>query len=150
MVTGDARQSLQREAPGKFDLVLVDAFSSDSIPTHLLTTQAMRLYLKAVKPDGLVLLHLSNRNLALTGPAAAAVVSAGGAALTQTYLPPPGAPLFTDAAAIVVLAARSPQALQPFAHDPRWTTAETTGVRPWTDDYSNVLGALIRRWEGER
>ena len=149
MVIGDARQSLQHEPPGRFDLILVDAFSSDSIPTHLLTTEAMRLYLKDIKPDGLVLLHLSNRNLALTRPAAAAIVSAGGAALTQSYLPPPDTPLFTDAAAIVVLAARSPQALQPFAHDPRWTPVDARGVRPWTDDYSNVLGALFHRWQGE-
>ena len=146
---GDARQSLQHEPPGKFDLILVDAFSSDSIPTHLLTTEAMRLYLKDIKPDGLVLLHLSNRNLALTRPAAAAVVSAGGMALSQSYLPPQNTPLFTDAAAIVVLAARSHQALQPFAHDPRWSAVDTHGVRPWTDDYSNVLGALVRHWQGE-
>ncbi len=70
-------------------------------------------------------------------------------ALSQSYLPPQNTPLFTDAAAIVVLAARSHQALQPFAHDPRWSAVDTHGVRPWTDDYSNVLGALVRHWQGE-
>ena len=144
-VIGDARQSLQREPAGQFDLLLVDAFSSDSIPTHLLTREAMALYLSLLKPDGVVVLHLSNRNLELVGPAAAAIRAAGGASLTQTRAPSPQTPLFADAGAIVVLAARTPQALQPFAKDPRWRPADALRVRPWTDDYANVLGALVRR-----
>ncbi len=143
---GDARLTLAREPPGRFDLLLVDAFSSDSVPTHLLTVEAMRIYLNAIKPDGLVLLHLSNRNLELTAPAAAAVVEAGGAALTQTYAPPPRTPVFADAGAIVVLAARTPQALAAFSHDPLWRPIDGGGARAWTDDYSNVLGALVRRY----
>ena len=150
LVVGDARLSLEREPPGRFDLLLVDAFSSDSIPTHLLTTEAMRLYLKTIKPDGVVLLHLSNRNLELTAPAAAAVRDAGGAALTQTYSPPPDTPLFADAGAIVVLAARSPDALAPFRRDPRWRRIDPGQARAWTDDYSNVLGALVRRFAAPR
>ncbi|HEY5411124.1 MAG TPA: fused MFS/spermidine synthase [Caulobacteraceae bacterium] len=150
LAIGDARLSLEREPPGRFDLLLIDAFSSDSIPTHLLTTEAMRLYLKAIRPDGVLLLHLSNRNLELTMPAAAAVKDAGGFALTQTYVPPPAAPLFADAGAIVVLAARSPAALEPFRRDPRWRPIDPGGVRAWTDDYSNVLGALVRRFEARR
>jgi spermidine synthase len=149
MVIGDARQSLQREPGRQFDLLLVDAFSSDSIPTHLLTRQAMALYLRVIKPDGVVVLHLSNRNLELVSPAAAAIQAAGGVALTQTHQPPPGTPMFDDAGAIVVLAARSPAALKPFAQDPRWRPADPTRARAWTDDYANVLGALVRRIEGQ-
>ena len=150
LVVGDARLSLEREPPGRFDLLLIDAFSSDSIPTHLLTTEAMRLYLNSVAPDGVVLLHLSNRNLELTQPAAAAVRDAGGFALTQTYAPPPAAPLFADAGAIVVLAARTPAALAPFGRDPRWRPIDPGRTRAWTDDYSNVLGALVRRFAAPR
>ena len=142
---GDARLSLAHEPPGRFDLLLVDAFSSDSVPTHLLTVEAMRIYLNAVKPGGLVLLHLSNRNLELTAPAAAAIVEAGGSALTQTYAPPRDTPAFADAGAIVVLAARTPQVLDAFRRDPRWRTMVAGGAPAWTDDYSNVLGALVRR-----
>jgi len=149
-VIGDARLSLAREPPGTFDLLLVDAFSSDSVPTHLLTVEAMRNYLNAIKPDGLVLLHLSNRNLELTAPAAAAVVKAGGADLTQTYAPAPDTPAFADAGAIVVLAARTPQALEPFRSDPRWRPMGPGRARAWTDDYSNVLGALVRRYGTRR
>ena len=144
-VIGDARLSLEREPADQFDLLLIDAFTSDSIPTHLLTREAMGLYLKAIRPDGVVVLHLSNRSLELVGPAAAAIRAAGGVALTQTHVPPPQTPIFADAGAIVVLAARTPQALQPFARDPRWRPADPKRVRAWTDDYANVLGALVRR-----
>src|SRR6185312_13287043 len=101
-----------------------DAFSSDSIPTHLLTVEAMRTYLRAIKTDGVVLLHLSNRNLELTAPAAAAVAAARGQALTPTYIPPPDTPAFVDAESIVVLAARTPEALGPFRQDPRWSRTD--------------------------
>jgi len=63
VVLGDARLSLGREAERRFDLLVVDAFTSDSVPTHLLTEQALRGYLRVLKPGGLVVLHLSNRNL---------------------------------------------------------------------------------------
>ena len=148
VVLGDARLSLAREPPGRFDLLLIDAFSSDSIPVHLLTVEAMRVYLRALTPDGVVLLHLSNRNLELTTPAAAAIAEAGGVALAQTYVPPPDTPAFVDAGVIVVLAARTPQALEPYRGDVRWRRVDPAGVRAWTDDYSNVAGALVRRWRG--
>ena len=145
---GDARQSLQRERGGQFDLLLIDAFSSDSIPTHLLTVEAMRLYLGLIKPDGVLVLHLSNRNLELASPAAAAVRQAGGVSLLQTHVPRAGTPIFADAGSIVVLAARTPQALAPFSADPRWRPTDPGRARAWTDDYANVLGALIRRLQG--
>jgi hypothetical protein len=139
---GDARLSLERAPGDAFDLLLVDAFSSDAVPVHLMTVEAMRTYLRVIRPDGVIVLHLSNRNLDLTGTAAAAVKAAGGSSLLQEYVPPPGTPVMSEASSIVLIAVRTPQALAVFAHDPRWT-APPTGDRPWTDDYSNVLGALI-------
>ena len=62
---GDARLSLEREAPENFDVLAVDAFSSDSIPVHLLTRQAMDLYFRHLKPDGILAVHISNRYLDL-------------------------------------------------------------------------------------
>lgn len=145
VVLGDGRLSLQREPRDGFDVLLVDAFSSDSVPVHLLTVEAIRLYLRVVKPDGVVVLHLSNRNLELTAPAAAAVAEAGGASLVQTYEPPRDTPMFEDAGAIVLVAARQPQALAKFRADPRWRPIDPHRARAWTDDYSNVIGALVRR-----
>ena len=62
---GDARLSLEREAPQNFDVLVVDAFSSDSIPVHLITKEAMAVYLKHVKPGGAVVFHVTNRFLEL-------------------------------------------------------------------------------------
>ncbi len=61
VVSGDARLSLEREAPQNFDILVLDAFSGDSIPVHLLTREAMELYLRHLKPDGIIAVHVSNR-----------------------------------------------------------------------------------------
>jgi spermidine synthase len=143
-VLGDARLTLTKESPNKYDLLLVDAFSSDAVPSHLLTVEAMRMYLTKIKPDGVAILHLSNRNLELLGPAQAAVMAAGGAALTQRHLADPKLPSLSDASEHVVIFARSAEVLAPYRADPRWRPAVAT-VRPWTDDYTNLVGALVRR-----
>ena len=145
IVLGDARLSLAKAPSDQFDVLLIDAFSSDSVPVHLLTVQAMRTYLRVIKPDGVVILHLTNRNLELTPPAAAVAAAAGAAFLTQTYRPKPSTPQFKESASTVLIAARTPQALDDFRRDPRWKSADPTEARAWTDDYSNVLGALIGR-----
>ncbi len=62
---GDARLSLEREPPQRFDLLAVDAFSGDAIPVHLLTAEAIDLYLRHLKPDGVLLFHVTNRYLDL-------------------------------------------------------------------------------------
>jgi SAM-dependent methyltransferase len=146
VVVGDARLSLAKAPPGRFDLLLIDAFSSDAVPTHLLTVEAMRGYLAKLKPDGVLILHLSNRNLDLDGPAQAAARAAGGQALIQRFRPGPradrtGLPSPEDA----MIVARSASGLAPFAADPRWRPIDPAGVRPWTDDYVNLVGALVRR-----
>ena len=145
-VLGDARLTLARQAPNQFDILLIDAFSSDAVPTHLLTTEAVRGYLTKLKPDGVLILHLSNRNLDLNGAAQAVAKAAGGVALIQHYRPKEGQdrggwPSPEDA----VIIARSPAGLAPFVHDARWKPTEPDKVRPWTDDYVNLVGALIRR-----
>ncbi len=145
VVLGDARLSLAREPDGQFDVLLVDAFSSDSVPVHLLTVEALKTYLRVIKPDGVVILHLTNRNLELIAPASAVARAAGAAALVQTYEPPAGLPTFKESSTIVLIAARTPEALAAFRSDPRWRTTDPGTTRPWTDDYSNVLGALIGR-----
>ena len=64
-VLGDARLSMEREAPQNYDLIAIDAFSSDSIPVHLITREAMAVYLKHLKPDGVIAFHVTNRFLRL-------------------------------------------------------------------------------------
>jgi spermidine synthase len=73
VVLGDARLSLEGEAPQGYDLLAIDAFSSDSIPVHLLTQEAFALYFRHLKPDGVLAVHISNKYLALQPVARAAV-----------------------------------------------------------------------------
>ena len=143
-VLGDARLTLAREPAEAFDLLLVDAFSSDSVPAHLLTVEAMRSYLAHIKPDGVVVMHLTNRNLELMSSVAATAKAAGGFALQQSYRPAPGFTPFTDSREDAILIARDRTALTPFEVGPRWIPAQDHGVRVWTDDYTNLFGALIR------
>jgi spermidine synthase len=149
-VLGDARLTLAREPADQFDILLVDAFSSDSVPAHLLTVEAMTSYLRHIKPDGVVIMHLSNRNLELMSPVSAVARAAGGVALQQSYHPPRGATLLVDTAEDAVIVARDRAALAPFQIDPRWKPAQSHGVRVWTDDYTNLFGALVRRIEQRR
>ena len=140
---GDARLSLNTVPNASYDILLVDAFSSDSVPTHLLTVEAIRTYLRVIKPDGVVILHLSNRNLELEGPAAASVRGAGGAALVQDYWSPAPSP-YVESSAQAIIAARSPAALKPYQAAGGWA-APKREARAWTDDYVNVFGALVAR-----
>jgi SAM-dependent methyltransferase len=143
VILGDARVTMAREPAHSYDLIQIDAFSADNIPTHLLTTQAMQIYFQLLKPDGILMLHLTNRNLTLEPPAAATVKAIGATALMQEYLPPPGTSAMVTAPSKVMLIAKSPAALAGFAQDPRWRPARDNGVRAWSDDYTNILGALI-------
>ena len=149
-VLGDARLTLAREPADQFDILLVDAFSSDSVPAHLLTVEAMTSYLRRIRPDGVIIMHLSNRNLELMSPVSAVAQAAGGAALQQSYHPPRGAIELVDTAEDAVIVARSPAAVASFQADARWRPAQSHGVRVWTDDYTNLFGALVRRIEQRR
>jgi predicted O-methyltransferase YrrM len=151
-VLGDARLTLSRQPPGRYDILLIDAFSSDSVPAHLLTVEAVRMYLSKLKPDGVVILHLSNRNLDLVRPAEAVALAAGAKALVQRHHANPMLPALWESSEDAVILGRDDVALAPFLADPRWRRVSAPGVRAWTDDYTNLFGALVRRtrerWEG--
>jgi SAM-dependent methyltransferase len=144
-VLGDARLTLAQQPQGIFDVLLIDAFSSDSVPTHLLTVEAVRGYLTHIKPDGVLILHLSNRNLDLRSPAMAVAHAAGGYGLLQQHVQPPGNPALWESSEDALIVARNPQALAAYAADPRWRPTNPNLVRPWTDDYVNLVGALYGR-----
>jgi hypothetical protein len=144
---GDARLTLAKQAPASYDLILVDAFSSDSVPAHLLTVEATRLYLSKLKPDGVLLFHLSNAHLDLMHPAQGLGAAVGEPTLAQRYVPPRGSDFFWTTREDAVIIGKSPAALAPFAHDLRWQVGDAKGVRPWTDDYTNLFGAFIRRMQ---
>ena len=74
IVLGDARLSLAHAQPGRFDLILLDAFSSDSIPVHLITREAFEIYKRHLGPEGLIITHVSNRHLECVPPSRASPV----------------------------------------------------------------------------
>lgn len=109
----------------------------------------MRAYLTHIKPDGVLILHLSNRNLDLNAPAMAVAKAAGGYALLQEHRAPSNSPSMWESAEDALIIARSPEVLAKYAADPRWEPTKPDLVRPWTDDYTNLIGAMLRRM-GER
>jgi hypothetical protein len=147
LTMGDARLSLEKTPDATFDVLLVDAFSSDAVPTHLMTVEAIRTYLRVIGPDGVVILHLSNRNLELSGPVAAAIRAAGGLMLEQETYSGQTNP-YVVSSSQVMLAARSRQAFKPYLATPLWQPPTVPG-RAWTDDHVNLPAALIARWKDQ-
>lgn len=146
-VLGDARLTLAKQPSASFDILLIDAFSSDAVPAHLMTVEAVKGYLTKLKPDGVLVLHLSNRNLELRGPAMAVAKAAGGYALLQRHRKADSSPNYWESGEDVLIIGRSPAALAAFEADDRWQRADARGVKPWTDDYTNLVGALIAKLE---
>jgi SAM-dependent methyltransferase len=128
VVPGDGRLSLERETAQRFDLLAVDAFSGDAIPVHLLTAEAFRLYLSRLKPGGVLALHITNRYLNLAPVVLALAAHAGIEARVVRNAPDPDEDVY-EATWVVARAGGSSKAPAPAA-------------RVWTDDYSNLLGAL--------
>ena len=143
-VLGDARLTLAKETPGSYDLLIIDAFSSDAVPTHLLTVEAIEGYLTMLKPNGVVLLHLSNRNLDITMPAVAAAQALGKPSLHQLYYESDNTPEMAEASTEALILSPTAEGLRDFMADQRWNTPARTAVRPWTDDYVNLFGSLQR------
>lgn len=143
-VLGDARLTLEKEPRGTYDLLLIDAFSSDAIPTHLLTVEAIREYLSLLKPDGVLVLHLSNRNLEITLPAQAAAQALNVPSRHQVYIERADAPDMGEASTEALILSPTEAGLAEFVADRRWNQLAPTDVRPWTDDYVNLFGSLMR------
>lgn len=149
-VLGDARLTLRDQPAGSYDLLLIDAFSSDAVPTHLLTVEAIREYLALLKPDGVLVLHLSNRNLEITTPAVAAAQALGVPVMHQIYGENPEAPQMMESSTEAVIISPTEAGMAPFRADPRWNGNIQSRTQPWTDDYVNLFGALIRQVRNER
>ncbi|HEU0099819.1 MAG TPA: fused MFS/spermidine synthase [Allosphingosinicella sp.] len=151
VVLGDARLSLSREPAGRLDLLAVDAFSSDAIPIHLLTREALQVYRRALKPDGLLLVHISNRYLDLEPVLAAAAKRDGWRAAAFDYAPEADEIGRNLSRSIWVAMAKNEETLMTL----RIATAEDAhlwrpllgrpGFPGWTDDYASIL-PLLEDW----
>lgn len=145
-VMGDARLTMEREPAGTYDLLVIDAFSSDAVPTHLLTVEAIQGYLRLLKPDGAVVLHLSNRNLEITQPAEAAARALGVPHLHQIYYERQDAADMAEASTEALILSPTEAGVAAYREDGRWRELAPSEVRPWTDDYVNLFGSLVRQW----
>jgi peptidoglycan/LPS O-acetylase OafA/YrhL len=136
---GDARLSLEREAPENFDVLAVDAFSSDAIPVHLLTKEAMALFFRHLRPDGVLAVHISNRYLDLQPvvEGEASVLSK----LTRT-IDSEGEPSVDVFSATWVLVFGTDSGFNPPEFSDSADIKSRLKVRLWTDDYSNLFQIL--------
>jgi spermidine synthase len=144
VIIGDGRLRLVEAPNGSFDLLMLDAFSSDSIPSHLVSREALQLYLLKLVPDGVLLFHVSNRYLDVERLVSALVGDAQLVAYARVDEPGD----FKDvgkAKSNYVIAARHREDIDSVAKHNGWKpTVRPENFRAWTDDYSNLLGLI--RW----
>jgi spermidine synthase/MFS family permease len=143
VAVGDARLTLEREPPRGFDVLAVDAFSGDAIPVHLITREALAVYLRHVKPDGIVAFHVSNRFLELI-PVVARLAREEGAHAVLVSDDPEEEDTSRRSRSDWVLVSRSRAALEhPEIVDGGGAAAQDRPEwRTWTDDYSNLIQIL--------
>ena len=140
VLVGDGRRLLVKEPPGRFQLVVVDAFNSDAIPVHLITQQALALYLERAP---VVLFHISNRYLRLEGVLGNLARDGGLTCRVETHHPSQAQVDQGLAVSKWALLARTPAALGRLGADPRWhACGDDPSARVWTDDYSDLLSAI--------
>jgi spermidine synthase len=142
---GDARLTLEQSRPGTLDVLVVDAFSSDSIPLHLLTLEAFETYRRTLAAEGLLLIHISNRHLDLK-PVVAEAASKGWTARLRRYSPTEADNArYQYAASVWIALSPSAQTLGALDHASpgAWEPLDRRpGFKPWTDDYASVLPVL--------
>ncbi len=138
-VEGDARASLTNERPNHFDVLVIDAFSGDAIPLHLLTTEAVALYRKHLAPDGILAFHVSNQHVDLAPEVYLLAQANGMQARTVQSLADDRRGEF-NATWVLVTKNAAFLTLPPIAS--AQPTEPRAGLRLWTDDYSSLLPLL--------
>ena len=144
VVLGDARLSLANGSAPQYGLIVLDAFSSDAIPIHLMTSEALSLYLGRLAPSGVLAFHVSNRHLTL-GPVLGRLAAAHGLVVLEQRDQLIGSEIRADGktASDWVIMARSRGDVAALAHDPRWVLPNVQESTPlWTDNFSNILSVF--------
>ncbi|MSR16870.1 MAG: spermidine synthase [Methylococcaceae bacterium] len=137
---GDARLSIQNKPDGTFDLLMMDAFSSDAVPTHLLTREAIDLYFKKLKANGILAFHITNRHLLLKKVVSIHAEQMHLAALINEFKPQTVAPLIVATDWVVL--AKNPETLKPLQASQigSWQKMPLYFDMPaWTDDFTNIV-----------
>lgn len=142
IIYGDARVSLRKQPEQEYDAIVLDVFSSDAVPVHLLTVEALREYDRALKPGGVIIFHISNRFLDLLP-----VIYANGVELGWYFSFKLNAenvhPI--KSASIWTALTRYPETQNVLVKNKEWLTGKMEEkIRPWTDQYSSIWPVLNR------
>jgi hypothetical protein len=143
VVLGDARLKMAKQPDNEYDMIFLDTFSSDNIPIHIITREAISLYIKKLKPNGLIFINISNRYLDLEPVVAAITDDLGLYALFKR--PAPGYIPGTNiryTGAYYALVAPDWKTLEPFEKFDKWFAIKDPKAKPWSDDYSNLVSAI--------
>jgi hypothetical protein len=144
IVLGDGRLSLAQAPDHYYDIIVLDAFTSDAIPTHLLTREALSVYRRKLSDSGILAWHLSNRYLDLEPVLGRLIRESGMTGLIRTNIyriPELEAKAYPT---IWAALASRPSDLMPLGNDVRWRALRVRpGVRLWTDDFSNIFSVFI-------
>jgi spermidine synthase len=145
IVLGDARLSIRNQPANSFDILALDAFSSDAVPLHLLTREALADYGRAVQRDGIVLFHISNRYLDLK-PVIADIAEHGGwSSAVMTYVPSEEEEIMNATLSVWIALSRNPATIQRLlelsgeermAWQPLYAAPGFSG---WSDDHASIL-----------
>ena len=145
IVLGDARISLAHQPRGSLDLLAIDAFSSDSVPMHLLTREALRVYGNAVQEHGIVLFHISNRYLDLRPVIADIAAREGWTAVILEYVPNPEEEVLNATISVWIAVSRDPATIDRLIRlsgddSVNWEMLPPRpGFTGWTDDHASIL-----------
>ena len=155
---GDARISLAHAPRNSLDILAIDAFSSDAVPMHLLTREALTTYGRAVQRDGIVLFHISNRYLDLKPVVAEIAREDGWQMQVMEYVPTDEELTLNATVSVWIALSRNPTTLERLtrlsgADAANWETlTPTPGFSGWSDDHASILPIINWRnlWPGRR
>jgi hypothetical protein len=142
VLMGDARLTMEKQEPQNYDVLVIDAFSSDAIPVHLLTKEVMQLYFKLLKPDGVLAVHISNRYLDLAPVCERGAEFVGKKATVVTDDASDNT--FANSTTWVLITSPDNNLLQnpSFEGANMYPATAAANFRGWTDDYSSILPIL--------
>jgi spermidine synthase len=146
IIIGDARLTIEKAPQKSYDILIVDAFSSDAIPVHLITREAINIYRSKLNNGGMLVFHISNRFLDLKSVLSSIAVTENMAMLhRRSTVTKADRDEFLFSSRVAVLAENA-DSFGPMKDDQDWRhETPVPSITPWTDDYSNVFSALMRK-----
>lgn len=143
IILGDGRLQIERAPQQRYELIILDAYSSTAIPIHLMTLEAVEIYLNKLQPDGILAFHISNNYLNLEPALTRLAERLELVSISQFYQPDPNSFGLLTNQSFWLIMARDAQTLGPLINDKRWEkNSPKPQIAVWTDDYSNILQAF--------